>query len=92
MVVSAWGLVSARRRECRVINKRLGNVVIVLVCVIWAANFGAQFVVAEYKPDPTINMIFMGIVGGLFALQSKKSEDNNDNTDQKDGNSGGSKR
>lgn len=89
MIVSAWGVVSARREECRVINKRLGNVVIVLVCVIWAANFGAQFVVAEYKPDPTINMIFMGIVGGLFALQSRKSGDNANSTDQEDENSGG---
>lgn len=55
------------------ISKRLGNIVIILVCVIWAANFGAQFIVADYKPDPTINMIFMGIVGGLFALQGRRS-------------------
>lgn len=60
------------------INKRLGNVVIGLICVIWAANFGAQFVVTDYKPDPTINMIFMGIVGGLFALQHRKPNGNND--------------
>lgn len=58
------------------INKRLGNVVIVLICVIWAANFGAQFIVTNYKPDPTINMIFMGIVGGLFALQSRRTGNN----------------
>ena len=61
------------------INKRLGNVVIVLVCVIWAANFGAQFIVTDYKPDPTINMIFMGIVGGLFALQSRRGGEGGNN-------------
>lgn len=78
------------------INKRLGNVVIVLVCVIWAANFGAQFIVTDYKPDPTINMIFMGIVGGLFALQSRRNGDRaNDNeigTGQEEEDTGGDRR
>lgn len=67
------------------INKRLGNVVIVLICVIWAANFGAQFIVADYKPDPTINMIFMGIVGGLFALQHRRSGDGATNNEIRPG-------
>lgn len=72
------------------INKRLGNVVIVLICVIWAANFGAQFVVSDYKPDPTINMIFMGIVGGLFALQHRKSNGNSeDGANQEEEDAGG---
>ena len=73
------------------INKRLGNVVIVLICVIWAANFGAQFVVSDYKPDPTINMIFMGIVGGLFALQHRRSNGDNSesNASQEEEDAGG---
>ena len=75
------------------INKRLGNVVIVLICVIWAANFGAQFVVSDYQPDPTINMIFMGIVGGLFALQSRRSNNNsNDGDRQEEEDVGGDRR
>lgn len=73
-----------------VINKRLGNVVIVLICVIWSANFVAQFFVSDYKPDPTINMIFMGIVGGLFALQQRKSGGKSgDSTDQEEEDAGG---
>ena len=73
------------------INKRLGNVVIVLICVIWAANFSAQFVVTDYKPDPTINMIFMGIVGGLFALQhrSRSGNNNSDGASQEEEDAGG---
>lgn len=72
------------------INKRLGNVVIVLICVIWAANFGAQFIVPDYKPDPTINMIFMGIVGGLFALQSRRSGNSSqDGTSEEEDDAGG---
>lgn len=76
------------------INKRLGNVVIVLICVIWAANFGAQFIVSDYQPDPTINMIFMGIVGGLFALQSRRnnSENNANQEEDEEEDSGGDRR
>lgn len=70
------------------INQRLGYAVIVLICVIWAANFAAQFLVANYKPDPTINMIFMGIVGGLFALQSRKTNNRESNDREETGGGG----
>lgn len=70
-------------------DKRLAFAVIVLICSVWAANFGAQFIVSNYKPDPTINMIFMGIVGGLFALQGRKSNEK-ENSDDKDESGGGS--
>jgi hypothetical protein len=60
-----------------VIPKPLATVIIVLVTVVWAVNFAAQFIVAEYKPDVAINGIFMAIVGGALALSrgTKKSED-----------------
>jgi UDP-N-acetylglucosamine:LPS N-acetylglucosamine transferase len=59
-----------------VIPKPLATVIIVLVTVVWAVNFAAQFIVAEYKPDVAINGIFMAVVGGALALSrgSKKSE------------------
>ena len=58
------------------IPKPLATVIIVLVTVVWAVNFAAQFIVAEYKPDVAINGIFMAVVGGALALSrgSKKSE------------------
>lgn len=58
------------------IPKPLATVIIVLVTVVWAVNFAAQFIVAEYKPDVAINGIFMAIVGGALALSrgTKKPE------------------
>jgi hypothetical protein len=49
----------------------LASAIIVLVSVIWAANFVLQFIVSEYHPDVTINGIFMAIVGGALALSRK---------------------
>jgi len=55
-----------------VIPPKLANVIIVVVTVIWAANFILQFVVQDYKPDITLNGVFMAIVGGALALSRKK--------------------
>jgi hypothetical protein len=53
------------------IPRPLASAIIVLVSVIWAANFVLQFIVPEYHPDVTINGIFMAIVGGALALSRK---------------------
>jgi hypothetical protein len=60
-----------------VIPKPLATVIIVLVTVVWAVNFAAQFVVDQYQPDVAINGIFMAVVGGALALSrgGKKSDD-----------------
>lgn len=57
------------------IDETTRRVIIYLVSAVWAANFGAGFVVEDYKPDQAINGIFMAIVGGLFALGAKKNGD-----------------
>lgn len=53
--------------------KPLATAIVVLVTLVWVANFIAQFVIPEYKPDPFINTIFAALVGGALAL-SKKGE------------------
>jgi len=63
-----------------VISPRLRDGVIVLVCVVWATNFLAGLFIDDYESSEAINAIFMGIVGGLFALGARKSGD-----DDKDG-------
>lgn len=50
------------------IDPRLKNGIIIVVTTIWATNFLAGLVIKSYEPDQAINAIFMGIVGGLFAL------------------------
>lgn len=51
--------------------KPLASTIISIVTIIWAADFVAQFVVAEYKSSPTISGVFMAIVGGALALSRK---------------------
>lgn len=50
----------------------LAHFVIVLVCLVWVANFAAPFVVPGYSSDPQLNLVFMSIVGGALALSRKK--------------------
>ena len=52
------------------LSDRMVNVVIGLVCFVWAVNFFARFVPSlDYTPSESINAIFMAIVGGLLALK-----------------------
>lgn len=51
--------------------KPLANAIVVLVTLVWVANFVAQFVLPEYKPDPFINTIFAALVGGALALSKR---------------------
>lgn len=61
---------------------RLANAIIILVCVVWAINFLAPFVVTGYTADQQLNLVFMSIVGGALALSrgqhSRSSKDSKD--------------
>lgn len=54
--------------------KYLTNVIVTLVCIVWVANFFAQFVIKDYHPDPSINGVFGAIVGGALALTRRTGE------------------
>jgi hypothetical protein len=52
-----------------VISPKLRNWIAVTVTVVWACNFLAALIPQlNYKTDPTLHIVFMGIVGGAFAL------------------------
>jgi hypothetical protein len=53
----------------------LANAVIVLISLVWAANFFLQFLIAGYEPDPAIHGVFGAIVGGAFALSRRDGQD-----------------
>jgi len=53
------------------LSRPLASAIIVLVSLIWAINFLAQFFVPEYRPDVTLNGVFMALVGGALALSRK---------------------
>lgn len=75
------------------IPRQLASGIIVLVSIVWAANFFLQFVVSTYKPDVTLNGVFMAIVGGALALSrsdnsgggahAKKRKPSDENSDDK---------
>lgn len=60
------------------ISPRIANVVIIVVTLVWVCSFVLSIVVPEYRADPQINVIFMGLVGGSLALKSRrpKPDDN----------------
>lgn len=70
------------------IPRRLATAIIAVVCLVWAANFAAQFIVPGYKLDSAIDGIFMATVGGALALSYKQSgkhaKDHADEGPQKD--------
>lgn len=63
------------------ISDRTRTIIIGVVTSVWATNFGAGLLVSGYKPSESINGIFMGIVGGLFAMSARSK--NNDKDDEK---------
>ncbi len=60
--------------------KPLATAIIIVVTIVWAVNFAAQFIVADYSPDVAINGIFMAVVGGALALsRGTRGDDGNGN-------------
>jgi hypothetical protein len=57
------------------ISPTLANVIVVVVTIVWVISFAVSIFSPIYKPDPQINVIFMGIVGGSLALKAKRKED-----------------
>lgn len=49
--------------------KALANSIVILVSIVWAANFVASVFLPEYQTDSTLNFVFMTIVGGALALK-----------------------
>lgn len=52
-----------------------------IVTAIWVINFGAQFLVANYKPDPQVHAVFTLVLGALFALGNRRNGDGGDDGD-----------
>jgi hypothetical protein len=59
-----------------VISPKVANGIIVVVTIVWVASFIISIFMPEYRADPQINVIFMGIVGGSLALKSRKPNPN----------------
>lgn len=49
--------------------KALANSIVILVSIVWAANFVASVLLPDYQTDSTLNFVFMTIVGGALALK-----------------------
>lgn len=56
------------------ISDRTRTIIIFIVTAVWAINFIAGVAVHDYKPSESINGIFMGIVGGLFAISARSKD------------------
>lgn len=49
----------------------LSNLVIILISLVWAFNFFAQFVIPGYEFKESIQGVFGLIIGGAFALSRR---------------------
>lgn len=56
------------------IPKVLLTIIIVLVSVVFAANYVLQFVVPGYQSDPAIIGVFGAIAGAAFALSRRDTK------------------
>lgn len=56
------------------IPKPVATAIIIIVTLVWAVNFAAQFVIEDYSPDVAINGIFMALVGGALALSRRENK------------------
>ncbi len=62
------------------LTDRAATVLIAVVTTIWAGNIVAgMFAINGYQPSESINGIFMGIVGGAFALRARSRDRHDDN-------------
>lgn len=67
------------------IPKILLNIIIILVSVIFAANYVLQFVVPDYKSDPAIIGVFGAVAGAAFALSMRSNSRPTSKDDQTNG-------
>lgn len=51
------------------------RIVTTVVAVAWLINFAAGLFMEEYDPSESVNAIFMGIVGALYSMGSRKDGD-----------------
>lgn len=58
------------------LSNRNANLVIIIVTLVWVANFVASLAIQNYD-GTSINGIFLAIVGGVFAIKGRKERDNN---------------
>lgn len=54
--------------EGLMINKRVANIIALVVTGVWALSFVASAVPgSSYKADPYIHTVMLAVAGGLFA-------------------------
>lgn len=58
------------------IKKSIINALLVVTIGIGLGNFSAQFIIANYKPDPIITGAFMGLAGVILAIGKDKNDSN----------------
>jgi hypothetical protein len=64
------------------LQDRTANIIILIVTMVWVANFIATLFVHNYD-GRSIDGIFLAIVGGVFAIKGRKGAGGNDNDKSK---------
>lgn len=64
------------------IPKSLASGIIVVVTIVWVANFVLPLVNSNWHSDPVLHGVFMSLITGALALSRKKG-DNGGKSDSK---------
>jgi len=72
---------SCEEARC-VLSNKVRTLLIVVVTLVWAANFVAPIFVKDYTPAPELNVAFMAIIGVLTASYRKGKNDDDDEDDK----------
>lgn len=54
------------------LNPWVRNGIILIVAVVWGANFIAPIFVKGYSPAPELNVAFMAIIGALTQIKTRE--------------------
>lgn len=56
------------------LSDRTRNAVVALVAVVWVVNIAAAMVSSTYEPDPSVNGVFSGVIGAVFAAGAARGK------------------
>lgn len=57
------------------INKRVANLIALIVTIVWALSFVADVVIQNYEPSPYIHTVMLAVAGAAFARSVVAKDD-----------------
>lgn len=66
------------------ISNRMGNILMLIVAIVWAINNVAAIAVNGYNPSESVNSAFLAVIAYLFAVKGKDKKPGGDGEGEED--------